>query len=262
MKTLNTIRFILFGFIVLGCFANFAQNEYGLDIVYVSEFCIGLIFLTEGIILRIRNYYAEKAKRYYLHTAHLLIGIIFIAFAFARNPSPYSRVPAILALVFLLLKYMIYGIRILIYESKKGVVITILSFLFILSTFLSVFALACIVEHFPWRNTLREWTFGACLFFLLAAIVKRKYSHDGESVTLISHFKKIPGKMFLVFCYFSIWSVYITLSGFGIAPGFYTLSNPPAADQLKLESPERSDMYWENYSNFFENRRIAEEEDQ
>lgn len=36
MKTLSNIRYVLFALMVLGCFANFAQNEYGMVVVYLT----------------------------------------------------------------------------------------------------------------------------------------------------------------------------------------------------------------------------------
>jgi hypothetical protein len=56
MKSLNSIKYILLAFIVLGFFANFAQNDYGFDIAAFSLLGLLLIFIAETI------YYAIKEE--------------------------------------------------------------------------------------------------------------------------------------------------------------------------------------------------------
>jgi len=51
MKTLNTFRFLFFALIILGYFANFAQNEYGLDLIDYGLGLISLSYLFDLLIL-------------------------------------------------------------------------------------------------------------------------------------------------------------------------------------------------------------------
>ena len=56
MKSLNTLKYILLALIVLGFFANFAQNSYGFLLVFFSLLGYALIFITDTI------YYGIKEK--------------------------------------------------------------------------------------------------------------------------------------------------------------------------------------------------------
>ena len=139
MKTLNTIRYILFGFIVLGAFASFAQNDYGLDIIYVSEFFIGIIFLAEAILYFRNESKVNKKRSYYLFFEHFLLSLLFFAFSASRNPSAFPRITIMISLFGIFLLYLIYGVRMLIRESKKGKLVTILTFLFNLAALCALF---------------------------------------------------------------------------------------------------------------------------
>ena len=55
MKTINSIKYILIALIVLGFFANFAQNEYGIEIAFYSLLGFLIIFLFESIYWRIKE---------------------------------------------------------------------------------------------------------------------------------------------------------------------------------------------------------------
>ena len=89
--------------------------------------------------------------------------------------------------------------------------------------------------------------------------MKRKYSYEGVSNSLKEYLTALPGKMKLAFIYFIIWCTYITLIMWGIVPNFYMLSVPPAQEKMKRENSPAIEIYWENYSNFIDNRREAEE---
>ena len=90
------------------------------------------------------------------------------------------------------------------------------------------------------------------------SLVKRKYSYNGELITLKDRIMKLPGKMPMVFLYFTLWAAYISLIMYGIAPGFYTLSTPPALQKMKEMDNPTGNIYSANYYDFLENRHNAE----
>ena len=51
MKELDNIRYILFSILILGCFANFAQNEYGMEMVMWATMLLGLGWLVNLALL-------------------------------------------------------------------------------------------------------------------------------------------------------------------------------------------------------------------
>ena len=56
MKSIEKLKYILLGLIILGFFANIAQNDYGMRIVLWSLISISLVFLSETV------YYGLKEK--------------------------------------------------------------------------------------------------------------------------------------------------------------------------------------------------------
>lgn len=260
MKIFNQIRYVLFALMVLGSFASFAQNEYGINILYVSELLIGVSLLIESFIYLRNREKLGKAKRFYFFTESFALGILFMSYGFwIWGPSALARLPALIGMLIVFLLYFGFAIRSIVKEPKNGKLQTLFVFLFVIITTFLVTALTWKINHWP-GSTLQMW-YSSCgaLFMAVLVIIKRKYYYKGENITLKDRLLKIPGKMPVVFCYYSIWVIYISLIMIGVAPNFYTLSNPPAVEKLKQNNSPRADIYWENLDNFFENRRTAEE---
>ena len=59
MKPLRNIRYIIFALTVLGCFANFAQNEYGMSMIIWGTFLIGLCWMV-GLALLGKEMWKKK----------------------------------------------------------------------------------------------------------------------------------------------------------------------------------------------------------
>lgn len=260
MKILNQIRYILFAIMILGCFASFAQNEYGLNMVYFCELFLGLIFLTEAFLYFRANYKTSKTKAVYLFSEHFLLGAILIGyFLFSKDIRMQGRLLSFFASFFLSIQYLIYAIRSLLKKTKKGALLSILVFLFIIIAIVSVNGLTWKLNHWPYSNVMMKYSVYAAMVIILIGFIKRKYSFDAQPVSFWEHLKNLPGKMRLSFTYFTIWTTYIMLIIWGLAPDFYSLSVPPAQEKMKQERNPAADIYWKNYSNFIDNRRLAEE---
>jgi len=254
MKTLNQIRYFLFAVIVLGCFANFAQNEYGLHMLYYSMLFIAFIFFIEAFVFYSRTIAESKTKTIYLCVEHFLIGCIFLGQFFKWEHVLPPGIFLVFGSLLLVLLYFIYAIRMLIKESKKGLLLALVLFMFIIATMSSVTGLTAKLQHLTGTVMLMNISFYSVVFLLLIVIVKRKYSYDGGSITLKDRVMKIPGKMPMVFTYFSLWIIYITFIIFGVAPNFYTLSNPPAVEKMRADNNPKEGAYWDNYFEFLGNR--------
>jgi hypothetical protein len=66
MTALNRIRIILFALMIFGAFANFALNEWGLDVIKYGELALTISFLAEyGLVLfqRLKNNDRRKLSR-------------------------------------------------------------------------------------------------------------------------------------------------------------------------------------------------------
>jgi hypothetical protein len=260
MKILKQLRYILFAVMVLGCFANFAQNEYGLNMVYYSELFLGFTFFIEAFIHLKINYKATRARAIYLFTEHFFLGCILTAyFLTSKDIMLYGRLLGFFAAVLLLIQYLIYAIKSLFKKTEKGVLLRILVFLFIITILLAINGLTWKLNHWPYSNLLMKYSFFGAVLILLAGLLKRNYTYDGETISLKERLNRLPGKMVFAFCYFTIWTTYITLIIWGVVPGFYQLSVPPAQEKMKQERNPAADVYWENYTNFLDNRHLAEE---
>jgi uncharacterized membrane protein len=263
MKALNNIRYILFGLMVVGAFASFAQNEYGLTIIFISDLLIGIIFIAESIIYFKANFGINKTKAYYLFSEHFLLGLLFIGYHFEGIgwliQGRLLSIFCLFCLFFIFLLYFIYAIRNLIQEAKKGAALSLMIFLFILISLISLVGFTFQANRWHASIIPITITFYMAVLFAILAIVKRKYQYNGEVISLKERIKKLPGKLPLVFSFFTIWVIYIFFIYKDIVPHFYTLSTPPASEKLKQISDSRSNVYWEHYENFLENRRIAEQ---
>jgi len=260
MKVLKQIRYILFALMVLGCFANFAQNEYGRDLIVLCELLIGLTFLFEAVLVLNDKNKISNIKRAYLFFECIFLSTIFIAYyLFSQDAKMPGRLLGFFAAIFLSLQYLIYAIRTLAKKTKKSGFLAILVFLFIITAILGIVGLTLKLNHWPGANLMMRISFFIALMIIFLGIVKRKYSYDGQMISLKDHLNSLPGKIRLSFCYFTIWSAYITFSIWGLVPSFYTLSVPPAQQKMKQEQSPAADIYWENYAGFIENRRVAAE---
>lgn len=256
MNAFKNIRFVLFGLMVIGCFANFAQNEYGLTILYWTEFLVGMTFMIEAFAFSLKNKGWRKA---FLFLENLSLGVLMIALALSGKPSALPRLMMAFALLFLFVIYLSYGIRALVTQSRKGLLISLFVFILMVSVLLATIGLSFKVQHWPFANLMmRTGTIiGFCI--LLLSIFRIKLNETGEKITIGQKINKLPGKIKLTFLYFTIWSAYITFAMAGFAPNFYALSVPPAVVKLDQTDKSRAVLYWQHYDNFFENRRRAGE---
>jgi hypothetical protein len=62
MKTLNNLRYLLFCLIILGYFANFAQNEYGLTLISVGLLLIGFSWIGNIALMGKEMWKIKKVK--------------------------------------------------------------------------------------------------------------------------------------------------------------------------------------------------------
>jgi hypothetical protein len=260
MKTLSNLRYLLFAISLLGLFANFAQNEYGLAMLWISDLFIGIIFLVEAFVFLTRNFGISKVRAIYLFNEHFWAGVFFIAFYFRFMHWPGAGPMFVFGAFFLFLQYFSYLIRVIIKEPKKGVLLSLVIVLLVLGTIASVTGIQFKNMHWPGASILLRFSGISALFFIVLLLARRPYKYEGAQISFPDRLKKIPGKMVLVFCYFAFWGLYMQLVTLNVLPGFYTLSRPPALEKLFTDKDDaRAGEYSENYQNFIYNRDKAAE---
>ena len=262
MKVFNQLRYVIFALMLLGCFANFAQNEYGLQILHFSEFIIGLTFIIEGLLLFKGNYMISRTRAIYLISEHFWLGLLFIGYYLTFvGIFAFPRLIILISILFLSIQYLIFGIRKLIKESPKGKLQAVFLFLQSLFSILLITALSWKINHWPGSNKLLEISFYGSLLLGLLILTKRKVFYSGEKITLVNRLTNISGKMSFVLSYFSFWVIFFSMVNFQVIPGFYSLSIPPAVVKLKQENvTSRVDRYWHNDVDFIDHRIAADDE--
>ncbi|MFL5752767.1 MAG: hypothetical protein ACJ76F_05125 [Bacteroidia bacterium] len=258
MKALSTLRYILFATMILGSFANFALNEYGFTMLSWSHGLIGLLFFIEAFVLLKREYSTGKRMAFYLFIEHFLLGCFFTGPFFKFQHWAGASAISVFSSLFLFILYFIFGLRLLIRESKYGRPLAIIVFLFIIATILAVEGLTFKTMRWPGSYYMMLTALIAFLLFIISSFIKRKYMYKGEEISLYRRLMLLPGKPVMTFSYSGLWVVYIFLIMWDVAPNFYTRSSPPVFDQLRSRQDERAELYITNYNSFFE--KYGEEE--
>jgi hypothetical protein len=258
MKALSTLRYILFAIMVLGSFANFALNEYGFTMLSWSHGLIGFIFFIEAFVLLSREYQAGKRKALYLFTEHFLLACFFTGYFFRFQHWPGAGQLCVFSALFLFILYLVFGLGLLIRESKYGRPLAIVVFLFIIATALAIEGLTFKTMRWPGSYYMMWTALLAFMLFVVSSFIKKKYVYKQEEISLYKRLMLLPGKPVMVFSYSVLWVVYIFLIMWDVAPNFYTRSSPPVFDQLRARQDERAELYINSYNDFFE--KYGEEE--
>src|SRR5687767_14908125 len=104
MKAVRTIRYILFALMVLGAFANFAQNDYGIQLLYNCHFWIALTFFFEAATAIRKEFHDNKLIALTRFFEHLFIGFVFLGFYLRLRHMAGGSQLAVLAFFFLTLQ--------------------------------------------------------------------------------------------------------------------------------------------------------------
>jgi hypothetical protein len=76
MKLLNRLRIIIFAFAVFGAFANFAQNEWGNNIIIVCHLLLALSFLSQAIYVYYRRITSSEAMYFNIVQLAVLVSTV------------------------------------------------------------------------------------------------------------------------------------------------------------------------------------------
>lgn len=242
---------------ILGLNANFAHNEYGLDMIYYSNLFIGIIFLIESVIYFRISYNQSKKKAYYLLYEHWWIAFLFIGFFFKHMHWFGAGGWIALGTLLLMIQYLIYGFYYFKKEYKKGIFLSLMVLLLILGSISSFSGFTWKWMHWAGAHEMGILALAIPVTFLIIGAIKRKCPYMDQTVLIHQQITKLPGKLVLVFCYFTIWTIHFKLVDLGIAPEMYSLEHPPAYEELRNTDKVAAEKYWENYEKFIENRERA-----
>ena len=243
---------------VLGCFANFAQNDYGLTMIGVTYLIISLIFFTEAIYYFKINIGSKKWIAFYHLSEYFCIGLFFLGSYCKLWHLPGAGVMLVVGSGILAIQYVVFAVRVLLTDLKKGKLITIMVFFFMIAALLAFVGLTFKTQHWPGAWWMLNFTVGVSAIFLLASILKRTYDYNGTSISLYKRLMLLPGKPVMIFTYSVIWLIYIRLIVFGVVPDFYFSTTPPAYENLRQQNQNaKAETYLHGYQEFCEERENA-----
>jgi hypothetical protein len=261
MKFLSELRYILFAVILLGLFANMAQNEYGLDMIYGSEIIIGFIFWIESVYYYRTNKKTNKKLARFLSSEHFWLGMLFFGLSLRYMHFPGAGPSLISAGFFIGMMYVLYFLKVLRIKQDRFVVIKVLNLLFVACTVIALNGYLFKGQHWPYATKMIAIASVLFIAFVILSFINIKFPSANGPVTFFQNLQLMPGKMLMVCIFFSLWCIYYGLTNLNITPPIYSLTTPPAIERLKQQNKDASvDAYWESYDEFISNREDANNE--
>jgi hypothetical protein len=239
MKSYNTFYYLLTVLLIMGAFASMAQNSYGIQILSGVCTAFGLIFLFQ-FIKQLQNKNHKDISLLIEFSALFLLSFIFAFRIF------YIHLPFIewifglagVALALVYLKKMVFSFRI--YQPKNKL-LAILIFAFYLSIMLFITSLITV----PFAARFAEFAGAAAVIliagFLIACLLKRKFSVDGENVSAFAVIGGFKDRSVLLLSLFIILSLYLGFTSTGILPKLYSDEYPQAYFELVNKSETGSE---------------------
>jgi hypothetical protein len=234
MKSYNTFYYLLTVLLIMGAFASMAQNSYGIQILSGVCIAFGLIFLFQ-FIKQLQNKDHKDISLLIEFSALFLLSFIFAFRIFFINVPFIEWVFGLagIALALVYLKKMIFSFKL--YESKNKL-LAILVFAFHLSIMLFITSLITV----PFAPRFAELAGAAAVIliigFLIAGLLKRKFSVDGEKISAFAVIGSFKDRSVLLLSLFIIFSLYLGFTSTGILPKLYSDEYPQAYFELVNKS--------------------------
>jgi len=260
MKKLTTLKYTFFSLIVFGCFANFAQNEYGMLIVKACLAALAILFFVEAVKGKI------SLKSTFLFMESLFIALFISGWVFKMQHWPGAGPILIISGAGISILYIKRGLSELKLGWKndfKTGLLTCMSFIAVSLGFMGwVFS----VQHWLGANAMFMVT--VFLLPIIGLLSLIKYKSQDESIRFIQYIGKFKGNIFLLQVVFTVIVVYLGLRELEISPSFYSLENPPTLNELRLKKEQGGKKeeavyrkYRDDYEKFTSQRIEAEDLD-
>lgn len=229
MKVFIRIRIVLLALIVLGSFANFAQNAWGNVLITVCEALVSLAFIIDGIFhlknrLRIGKSYAEGS--FY---ECMFLGLLFLGFVFRNMWWPGTSLILIACTFALTPFYCIQIIKFYRNNVGKGRILVTLLTVGSITTLILGLSIVFKIMHWPFATLMYYVGFGLTLI-MMAGSAKWTFDYDHKKINVISALSLLKNNIILLyFLTFSI-STFGIMAAWGYAPKFYSQKLPQAVE--------------------------------
>lgn len=322
------LRIFLYSAIIIGCFANFARNDWGFQLRAVAELILGITFLVEFVSAMVKkDLQKTKGDRILMQMERFCIAIFFLAFPlkvlhwpgpgpmyvlsvgifvivlvirmlnlffkgdYSKNQKTIFLISYLLAItsstifiyklisqdpiiffVFLALTFsficcsvillLLLRLFTLLQHRNKISSQKLISDLFFSTTIILCLGILFKTMHWPLGNL---FVFIGLISFLLTLIISliQKTNTENETKNLFSNLSSKFKYTRFLFLYFGIWSIYIVLVLFKIAPKFHSNQFPYVYEKLlEADEGDKADKIMENYDALIEEIRSKEESEQ
>lgn len=236
---LSLLQFLLASTFVLGCFANFAGNDYGSSIVLASAsfFALSLIASLFNQIKKAWSGSKVKLISDILELFSLVPAIVGIVFKFNHWPS--ASVLMVTGIFLLVIVFLVkLGASFYFLFQKRNVLIHLQSMLQILFCMFSASGFVFKFQHWPGAGLL---AFLSGIFVLLCLCLIVVNFNNKKQVKLKVAETVVQSNAFpYIFLFFSVVTIHYWGINFGIFPPFFH-SNRPLSTQNLYDSPDESD---------------------
>lgn len=253
---LARIRIIFFALIILGSFANFAQNDWGNTLIGWCEGFICLMFFIEGFVhLRKR---IKIGKNYQEGSAyeHLLLGLFFLSFVFRIMWWPGGNLLVIISALFLIPFYIIQMVSFYRNNKSKGQLLVTLLTIGSFTTLVLGISLVFKIMHWPWATNLYFVGLGFTIIMIIGS-AKWNFDYDNNKINILSALGLLKNNIILLYFLSFIITTFGILSSSGFGPKFYSEKMPASVEKeinkKEKGSTAKADEIKENYYNFIWN---------
>jgi hypothetical protein len=251
------IRIFLVCFVIVGCFASFARNEWGMFLRHYSEFFLGFTYLAAVFPMFKKETEVSTLGKY--SNLFEAIGLFLFALSFVMkfNHWMYTGPVLIIGVFILIVTYLIriamlafgkhesFGKRFILISIHLGLITVVVGLIFK-------------IMHWPFGQLIcLAGSFWFIVNVVLSLLLKSNF--NGKRIRVFKIFSVNWSNSYFVWIYFSIWSAYVFLAGIGVAPGFYSKRNPYEYDKLidkgKHQEAEMLLNEYENLLTEIENKK-------
>lgn len=263
MKKYNPAYYLLFILLVTGTFASMAQNSYGLKMIGGVAFVFALVFLAE-FVTRIRK---GKRKNFLVLAEPFCLFLLAVIFGFRvfYVYFPYVEYLFVTASLVLAVLFFVKMVRRFRDMKDKNMSLALLGLVFHVSIICFLTALAVTPFSLILADTAGTAGFVLLAIFVLAGLLKRKFSVDGEQVSPFGMVRVFPDHSIVIVTLFVLFSLYTGLNRLGILPGiysdefpraYYTLVDDAASkDEKPVDGQYRYQKFMEQYQLFIRHHK-------
>lgn len=245
------LRIFLYSAIIIGCFANFARNEWGMNLRGYAELLLGLTFIFELISnAKKRNLKIQKGTHILSQIERVFIFLLFAGYFFKVMHWPGAGITIVFSSLFLII---ISLIRLFAqpFKHKINFSFNITFTFFFIAIILLIAGVVFKTMHWPMGSLIILSGFILFVVVSIIGITIKKSTNDNMNIREYISINFSPSHF--LFFYFGVWSIYITLAQYQLAPKFYTSQNPYVFEKLLEENKtEEADLIHDSYGQLIE----------